>query len=67
MPSSTFENIFGDYNSVIDYKPSCRTIANKVNTLIEKPNNHMIKKVAIKDTGMSINGQSNGPISKKNG
>jgi hypothetical protein len=25
-------------------------MANKVNTLIEKPNNHMIKKVAIKDT-----------------
>jgi hypothetical protein len=24
MPSSTFENIFGDYNSVIDYKPSCK-------------------------------------------
>jgi hypothetical protein len=43
-------------------------MANKVNTLIEKPNNHMIKKVAIKDTGMSINGlESNGPISKKKG
>jgi hypothetical protein len=55
MPSSTFENIFGDYNSSTT-SPVARTIANKVNTLIEKPNNHMIKKVAIKDTGMSING-----------
>jgi hypothetical protein len=31
-------------------KPVARTIANKVNTLMEKPNNHMIKKVAINET-----------------
>jgi hypothetical protein len=35
-------------------KPVARTIANKVNTLMEKPNNHMIKKVAINETGISI-------------
>jgi hypothetical protein len=56
----------GDYNPSSTTSPVARTIANKVNTLIEQ-NNHMIKKVAIKDTGMSINGQSNGPISKKMG
>jgi hypothetical protein len=48
-----FKYIFRDYDSVI-YKPVARTIANKVNTLMEKPNNHMIKKVAINETGISI-------------
>jgi hypothetical protein len=44
MPSSTFKYIFRDYDSVITTKPVARTIANKVNTLMEKPNNHMIKR-----------------------
>jgi hypothetical protein len=41
MPSSTFKYIFRDYDSVIYNQPVARTIANKVNTLMEKPNNHI--------------------------
>jgi hypothetical protein len=63
MPSSTFKYIFRDYDSVIYNKPVARTIANKVNTLMEKPNNHMIK-VAINEEYQS-GSESNCPISKK--
>ena len=38
--------------------PVASTIASKVNTLIENPNNHMMKKVAINETGISINGRN---------
>ena len=36
--------------------PVAKTIANKVNTLIEKPAKYIMKKVAIKEIGISING-----------
>ena len=32
-------------------------MAKRVRTFIENPNNHIIKNVAIKDTGISINGR----------
>jgi hypothetical protein len=43
-------NIFSVTTIPSSTKPVARTIANKVNTLMEKPNNHMIKKVAINET-----------------
>ncbi len=57
MPSSTFLKMFSVTTIPSSTtNPVARTIASKVNTLMEKPNSHMMKKVAIKDTGISING-----------
>jgi hypothetical protein len=52
MPSN-FINVLCDDNSIIYYEPRHNTMANKV-TLMENPNSHMIKNVAISETGMSI-------------
>ena len=57
MPSSTFLKIFSVTTIPSSTtSPVARTIANKVNTFIEKPKSHMIKNVAINETGISING-----------
>ena len=57
IPSSTFLKIFSVTTIPSSTtKPVAKTIANKVNTLMEKPKSHIIKKVAIKDTGISISG-----------
>jgi hypothetical protein len=49
------KNILGDYNSIINYQACCRTIANKVNTLMEnqKPHN---KESSNQRNGISIKG-----------
>jgi hypothetical protein len=52
IPSSTFENIQTTIPSSTT-KPVARTIANKVNTLMENQKSHIIKKVAINETGIS--------------
>src|SRR5690606_33975292 len=58
MPSSTFLNIFSVTTIPSSTtKPVASTIANNVNTLIEKPQRYMIKNVAISDTGISTSGR----------
>ena len=57
IPSSTFLKIFSVTTIPSSTtNPVARTIANNVNTFIEKPKSHIIKKVAIKETGISIKG-----------
>src|SRR5690606_7260257 len=59
IPSSTFLKIFSVTTIPSSTtKPVANTIASKVNTLIEKPHRYMMKNVAIKDTGISINGRN---------
>src|SRR5690606_17077515 len=59
IPSSTFLNIFSVTTIPSSTtNPVANTIASKVSTLMEKPQRYMIKKVAIKDTGISINGRN---------
>src|SRR5690606_10727271 len=58
IPSSTFLNIFSVTTIPSSTtSPVASTIANNVNTLIEKPQRYIMKKVAIKETGISINGR----------
>src|SRR5690606_39710527 len=58
IPSSTFLNIFSVTTIPSSTtSPVAKTIANSVRTLIEKPHKYMIKKVAIKETGISIKGR----------
>ena len=67
MPSSTFLKIFSVTTIPSSTtKPVANTIANKVNTLMEKPKIYMIKKVAINETGISINGRNAMAQSLKN-
>ena len=59
MPSSTFLKMFSVTTIPSSTtRPVARTIASKVNTLIENPKSHMIKNVAINETGISINGRN---------
>ena len=56
-PSSNFLNIFSVTTIPSSTtKPVANTIANKVSTLIEKPARYIMKKVAIKEIGISISG-----------
>ena len=56
-PSSSFLKIFSVTTIPSSTtRPVANTIANKVNTLIEKPAKYIIKKVAINEIGISING-----------
>ena len=56
-PSSNFLKIFSVTTIPSSTtRPVAKTIANKVNTLIEKPAKYMIKKVAINEIGISIKG-----------
>ncbi|MNE33639.1 hypothetical protein D3C80_1273220 [compost metagenome] len=58
MPSSTFLKIFSVTTIPSSTtKPVAKTIAKSVNTLIENPKSHMMKNVAINETGMSISGR----------
>ena len=58
IPSSTFLKIFSVTTIPSSTtSPVANTIANKVNTFIENPKSHIMKKVAINETGMSINGR----------
>jgi hypothetical protein len=67
MPSSTFLKMFSVTTIPSSTtKPVASTMAKRVNTLIENPNNHMIKKVAINETGISINGRNAMAQSLKN-
>src|SRR5690606_17774277 len=57
IPSSTFLYIFSVTTIPSSTtKPVAKTIANKVSTLMENPIKYITKNVAIKETGMSING-----------
>ncbi len=57
IPSSTFLKIFSVTTIPSSTtNPVAKTIANSVKTLMENPKSHMIKKVAIKETGISIKG-----------
>ena len=57
-PSSSFLKIFSVTTIPSSTtKPVANTMANKVNTLIEKPAKYIIKNVAIKEIGISINGR----------
>ena len=59
MPSSTFLKIFSVTTIPSSTtNPVAKTIAKSVNTLIEKPHKYMMKNVAIKETGISINGRN---------
>ena len=56
-PSSSFLKIFSVTTIPSSTtKPVAKTIPNKVRILIEKPEIYMMKKVAIKEIGISING-----------
>ena len=67
MPSSTFLKMFSVTTIPSSTtNPVASTIANKVKTLIENPNIHMIKKVAINETGISIKGRNAMAQSLKN-
>src|SRR5690606_2190159 len=58
IPSSTFLNIFSVTTIPSSTtKPVAKTMANSVNTVIEKPQRYMIKNVAISDTGISTSGR----------
>src|SRR5690606_16104966 len=58
IPSSTFLNIFSVTTIPSSTtSPVASTIANNVKTLIEKPHKYIIKKVAIKETGISTKGR----------
>src|SRR5690606_6509030 len=58
IPPSTFLKIFSVTTIPSSTtSPVASTIANNVSTLIEKPQRYIMKKVAIKDTGMSTNGR----------
>jgi len=57
IPSSTFLKIFSVTTIPSSTtNPVARTIANNVRTFMENPNIHIIKNVAIRETGISING-----------
>ena len=57
-PSSSFLNIFSVTTIPSSTtNPVANTIASRVNTLIENPAKYMIKKVAIKEIGISIKGR----------
>ena len=57
-PSSNFLNIFSVTTIPSSTtNPVANTIASRVNTLIENPAKYMIKKVAIKEIGISIKGR----------
>ena len=57
-PSSNFLKIFSVTTIPSSTtNPVANTIASKVNTLIEKPAKYIIKNVAIKEIGISINGR----------
>ena len=59
IPSSTFLKMFSVTTIPSSTtSPVANTIANKVNTFIENPKSHMMKKVAINETGMSIKGRN---------
>ncbi|MNE45551.1 hypothetical protein D3C80_1398380 [compost metagenome] len=59
IPSSTFLKIFSVTTIPSSTtNPVAKTIASNVSTLIENPKSHMIKKVAINETGISINGRN---------
>ena len=59
IPSSTFLKMFSVTTIPSSTtNPVANTIANNVSTFIEKPKSHMIKKVAINETGISINGRN---------
>ena len=59
IPSSTFLKMFSVTTIPSSTtNPVASTMASKVNTLIENPNIHMMKKVAIKETGISISGRN---------
>ncbi len=67
IPSSTFLKIFSVTTIPSSTtNPVANTIANNVNTLIENPKSHIIKNVAIKETGISINGRKAMAQSLKN-
>ena len=56
-PSSNFLNIFSVTTIPSSTtKPVANTMANKVSTLMEKPARYIMKKVAIKEIGMSMSG-----------
>src|SRR5690606_10414215 len=58
IPSSTFLKIFSVTTIPSSTtKPVANTMAKSVNTLIENPHKYMMKKVAINETGISINGR----------
>ena len=58
-PSSSFRKIFSVTTIPSSTtNPVANTIPNKVNILMENPNRYMIKKVAISEMGISINGRS---------
>ncbi|MNE09035.1 hypothetical protein D3C80_1017000 [compost metagenome] len=57
IPSSTFLKIFSVTTIPSSTtRPVASTIARSVSTFIEKPKSHIMKNVAINDTGISING-----------
>ena len=57
-PSSNFLNMFSVTTIPSSTtRPVASTIASSVNTFIVKPEIYIIKKVAIKETGISINGR----------
>ncbi|MNY49534.1 hypothetical protein D3C86_1849680 [compost metagenome] len=67
IPSSTFLKIFSVTTIPSSTtRPVAKTIANSVNTLIENPKSHIIKKVAINETGISIKGRNAMAQSLKN-
>jgi len=57
IPSSTFLKIFSVTTIPSSTtNPVAKTMANNVKTLMENPKSHMIKNVAISETGISIKG-----------
>ena len=59
IPSSTFLKIFSVTTIPSSTtNPVAKTMAKSVNTFTENPHKYMMKKVAINETGISINGRN---------